>query len=351
MFRNNKEFSDKYFPILEKTFGFAKRVQISQVDFGKSWTKVVFDQKWRLGFSLMSEVLIRIYMTLMTIFVGWIFATQNYSWFYGLCWGYFGVLMLSTLSMYNYCILVSNMMESVMYNAVKFFLVVDPMFHSTRSSGQIIAKVNRGSESFENLLDGLTFDIVGAVVGILSVVVAMIVIDFRAGVLAGAFVLLIAALSFASQVMAIQVTAPKWIGADDKLKSTNVETLQQVAHIRSSFASNEQLQKVENLVKKLATTLATSWYSGLFSSTLVRAVFAISFVVVGSQIISSIQSGQLSAAVGIALLGTYLNGASQIVSIGRSIERLTDRISTIDDLFVFIRSFGKQTYPVLEDDK
>jgi hypothetical protein len=53
---------------------------------------------------------------------------------------------------------------------------------------------------------------------------------------------------------------------------------------------------------------------------------------------------------GLAALATYLGGTSRVVGFGSKIKRLIEAEYKIRDLFIFIQTFGKQTFPVLKGD-
>jgi ABC-type transport system involved in Fe-S cluster assembly fused permease/ATPase subunit len=244
----------------------------------------------------------------------------------------------------------TQLIHSVGYWAVRFFLTVDPITHSTRSSGKIIAKVNRGSESYETFLDIFSFDVWQTMVGMITAVVVIGRYNLMLGVIAFVSLFTVALLSIVIKTSMINITAPRWIKVEDTLKASNVETLQEVFHIRSSFASEEQDQKNYTNHTNLAVTIATSWYSGISTDILIKIVYVFSTLFLTYKIFGLIETGVLKEAIGISLIVTYLSGSSDVLRIGKRIERALDRYTRIQDLFEFIRTFGKQSYPVLKGD-
>ena len=59
----------------------------------------------------------------------------------------------------------------------------------------------------------------------------------------------------------------------------------------------------------------------------------------------------MSILAGTTLLLTYINGTYEIIMIGRRLRKLIKSITRINDLYIFIRHFGKRTFPVLTDQK
>jgi hypothetical protein len=66
-------------------------------------------------------------------------------------------------------------------------------------------------------------------------------------------------------------------------------------------------------------------------------------------IFAKMNDGNLDAASGISLISTFFLGTYNILNSGQLAERLSRSIISIQDLFKFIRKYGKQTYPVLEE--
>ncbi|MEM1312361.1 MAG: hypothetical protein AAGF07_02770 [Patescibacteria group bacterium] len=348
MFRSNKEFSQKYFPLFENAFGFAKRARQHNVDFSQAWYNIFKFEIKRLAVVFFLEIVIRSFMATFPIILSLVITRMDKSLFYLASIGYLSVYVVGSFVMHNYTIAVANLINSVYYSAVKFFLVVDPKFHVSRSSGQVISKVGRGSEAVESILDVFMFELSGALAGLLAVVIAIININFEIGIYAMISVILLCSVAVFNQILRVNIVTPAVIESEDNLKAAGVETLQQVNHIRSSFASNEQINKVRNLTSRFSSVQATKWLVGIFATNITRVLFVVSFMVVGTITLDKINENLLPLPIAIGLLGSFLTASTQIIFLGRAVERFSDRISRLIDLFDFIRSFGKQTYPVLD---
>jgi ABC-type multidrug transport system fused ATPase/permease subunit len=348
MFPSNKQLSKKYFPILDRIFGFSKTAKIMEIDFQKPWWVPIAKHTLKLSLFAVAESLLNIFNALLPLFLTILLVSrqlQNVVYF-SIIWAV--LLVLSNISFYLLCKVESEIVQSVQYQATRFFLTVDPIFHTTRSSGQIIAKVNRGSESFETFIDLTTRDILGVLVSLITIIVTLF--KFNSGLaLSGLFYLAIISLvSIVVKIMTVKITVTQWISDEDDAKDINIETLREVNHIRSSFATKEQDKNLQAKNLKLMSTMATSWYSHITSDNFTQLLYQISVVLLAGQILNLITSSQLSTEIGISLLLSYISGTANLLRIGRNVEKLLDRISRISDLFDFIRSFGKQTYPVLE---
>ena len=229
-----------------------------------------------------------------------------------------------------------------------FFLTTDPIHHSTKSSGKILAKVNRGSDSYENVLDILTFDMLSVAINALTVIVSLFAFGWQFGLATLIFVGLTATFNVVTQIIRTQTFEPKVIEKDDKVKAVSVETLQQTPFIRSIFATPEQDQKIRKVIFELMTQAANAWKSGMYVEVLTRIFYLLSILVLAFLVLESVQTGSLTPAIAISLILTYINSTKNVVHLGNQVKRLTKSLNNIQDLFDFIRNFGGQTFPVLE---
>ncbi|GAB4146645.1 MAG: hypothetical protein OHK0017_07420 [Patescibacteria group bacterium] len=347
MLRENFEFSKKYFPILDQISGLKKRMHLQQVNFIEPWWKIIWDNRNLLAISLLIESVAQVFIAAVPAVVGWAINSSN--WIILLYLILFWVLVATSLIISNYLnvIAAGQIIYSVHYQAVKFFLTVDPIFHSTRSSGQIIAKVNRGSEAYESFLDTIWFDLLKIVIRSSTVVVAMFSFSPVLGWVSLGMILFIGIISLVTKIILVQITAPAWLKADDKAKAVNLETLREVYLIRSAFASFEQDQRLIQKNQNLMSTVGNSWFAHTFIDLSIRILYILSVGIVIWLTHHLIQVGEITSVLGLSLILTYISGSSDILQVGRFTERLMDRWSRINDLFQFIRGFGKQTFPVI----
>jgi ABC-type multidrug transport system fused ATPase/permease subunit len=342
--------SEKWYPIFEKLFGYEKKVKILPVDFNKPWWQIIWDQKWQLAFCVAYELVDNVYQALIPIIIAFILTTGNYSYFF-----YFIIVAVSLQILGVFVFIIFSLLEakttySVYSAANKFFLTVDPINHSTRSSGQIISKTSRGSERFEDILQMLLYDIIPIFATLITIVVAMVKYDFNLGIIAFLGILFVALVSVATRYWITPMLSKKSIEVEDDFKATGVETLAQVAHIRASFASKEQNDLLSEKTKKLMAVRTTTSSTGVLLNTSIRVFYILTVLIVGLVMLNSVSEGKLNLVIAIGLLISYAGGMKLVNGLGKVVEKFSDRVSKANDLFIFIRGFGKQTYPVLEGD-
>jgi len=349
MFRNPDKLRQKYYPFLEKFFGVNKNPEILEIDFQKPWWDIIWRQKSKYLITLFFETFLYVFLTLIPLIIIRVVDSGqiNYLFLFVGLW-----LILNILPNFYIRIFVrmaSTCVQSVYYSSVRFFLTVDPIFHTTRSSGQIIAKVNRGSDAYIEFLDIFTFEIVTKGISLITALVAVCTLDLSLGLLATACTFFIIMISGIGRYLATSITAREQILQDDKRKELGVESLSANNYIRSSFATPEQNQKVLKTSRKMYGVDATKSMTNITSDVITRCLYILSFLIISWNIFNQINTGKLSTALGLAILLTFYTGSRDIWSVGSTIQKLVDKITQIKDLYTFIRGFGKQTYPVLEE--
>lgn len=342
-----KELQDKYWWFNFNLFRFDKKVNVLPVDFNKPWWKIIVDQK--LPYLIVLFVMtIRVALSsLAPVIFTLIFTSGKLEYLFT----YTGILLTFILfsngTMYYYLILVSQCMYSISYNAHRYFLTVDPIFHTTRSSGKIIAKIDRATNSFEELLDIMTFEILDVIVKFITTIIILFSFNTHLGLIAATSFIIVSAISILGKLFITEGFEKYRIKDDDAVKAANLENLQSIQLIRSSFATIEQNTKLQNKHKNIMTTLSTLWIGHVSLNFLSRVILITSYVILGIAVLNLLNNGTISIALGLALTLTYINSGEQSIWIGNKISRLIQHKTRINDLFEFIRGFGKQTYPVL----
>lgn len=349
MFYNNPEFQEKYYNFILKFFRFENSMKIVPIDFEKPWYKPLWDKKIGFGLDILSEIIQSVFSNLTPLIIGYIIYNQNY-----IVLAYFvtGVLAVEVMNRTFKKFRIINIMQienSINYQAYRFFLTVDPIFHTTKSSGQIISKIERDSRSYGDLIDSFLENIY-IIVSFLTVIITLFSFDFKLGLIASiAFILLAIVNTLVSFLNAKSLITKATKAKDAKASVTN-ENLAQNALIRSSFATTEQDQKTRKLTLEVMKVRTVAQFGSGIAVTINRFLFLIATILLSVTILNLINSNQLTTVTGVALIITFLNTSSSVLSVGFIARSFTEQYTEILDLFDFIRNFGKQTFPVLPDD-
>lgn len=347
MLFNLAHLSQKYYQFWTRLVDLKNRIHILPVDFSDHWLSIIWTQKKRVLFVIVAETIDNMFYTLIPLLIGWIVATQNLYYFFGLMALWLSAITLEFSALYSAAILQLQTMHSILYAGHKFFLTVDPIYHTTRSSGKIMSKIDRGAASYEDLLDVIGFDLLPTVVGIATIIIAFSSFSLSLALLAICMILIIGVFNVIFQFLGSRGFEPHTINAHDKLNTISIENLAQINYIRSCFASNEINKQLLKSNQSMMYIGGTSWiaYAGLTFIT--RLLYVSSILTLGIYLIKLINQQTVSIEIGTALLMTYINGSYEIMRVGQKIRRLTKSITRITDLFSFINQFGIQSFPVL----
>jgi hypothetical protein len=97
-------------------------------------------------------------------------------------------------------------------------------------------------------------------------------------------------------------------------------------------------------------THVNSWQAGTIINNISRTIYIISLATLGTIIIFQAKEGILSPVLALSIILAYTNSTQSVLYIGDKVKRLTAALANIEDLYSFIRKFGKQSFPVLDDD-
>jgi ABC-type multidrug transport system fused ATPase/permease subunit len=350
MFWKKPDFNDKYFDILNSLFKFDKKIQLFDVDFTKPWYTTLWKKRFAYLIVLISEISYNIFEPLVPIGFGIAVSQQKYEYilYIGLAFLLFEVF--NRVAVYINTIANAEVQGSISISAQNFFLTVDPIHHSTKSSGSILSKIQAGGgRDFLMMMNSVIFNIFPTITSYITVTITLIYFNGYLGIVSTIFFIIITLLSSASRYLNSNALSKKWIDARDKYASVSTENLVQNALIRSSFATVEVAENTKKLALKSLNTRSVMFGGGALITFISRLLYNISILVISFGVLDLVQKNVISAVIGTTIIITYMSGSRQVLRIGETIGDVTESMANIKDLFDFIASFGKQTYPVLPE--
>ena len=305
-------------------------------------------QKLYLAITLACETIVQTFYALYPLFITAAFQSSHKFYYFSCLMAFWlFVNVLEFISVYFSALLEIQSINSIQFNAFKFFLTVDPIHHTMKTSGKLYAKIERCARSYEDFLDIILWDILPMIVSLIAVISSLFVAQYTLGIVALFLLLFIAIANVTLNLLTSFAFEKRLIHADDSVKGLHVESLTQAQLIRSSFATDEITALGRKNSENLMFTEGTGWLAFAASTAVSRFFYVVSIIVLGLLIISYIMQGQISVETGMALIYTYINGTYEIIRIGQRLRKLNKSVTRINDLFQFIRGFGKQTFPVL----
>ncbi|MEI6729086.1 MAG: hypothetical protein WCK98_05580 [bacterium] len=339
--------NDQFYEFFKRIWNFEKKQTLVEIDFEKPWWHMVKPYAKKYLLIVVSAFVEIAFLTLLPIVFSKIIQDQDYNLL--AITAVFGAIIFS-LRIWALHINIRELQQSnksLYYSADKFFLTVDPIAHATKSSGQIISKVDRGAAALIDIDAILSFDIYPVIFGLVAVIITFFSFNFQLGITATLILTAIIAINIYTRIFGNGVYQDRIIQADDKAKGDSIESLQQAPYIRSIFATIEQDIKIQKSLKNAMTTTSNYWQFAALIDMLTYIAYLVSVTLITALTMSLVKQNTLSTITAISLITTYIAGTKNIVIIGSRIRRLMEAEYRLRDLFEFIRKFGKKSYPVL----
>jgi ABC-type bacteriocin/lantibiotic exporter with double-glycine peptidase domain len=341
---------DQYYHTVSRFFNSQKSFKYVPIDLNKPWWNIFMEFKVPLVFEIINELIQAIFGTLTPIIIGYGITQRDLRAiiFFGI--GYFILEIGNRIIIRRYDIATVSIKESFRYDALKYFLTVDPIFHSTKSSGQVISKIQGGTDDITTILASSAGSILPVLFSFIATVITLATFNGLLGIIGTvSFFAICLTNSLYNYVNSKSFSKYRIRERDSVLKIT-AENLTQNAFIRSSFATPEQLEKTNNTLRRFAKVTMDGMLAYGIGTTITRSLYIISTLSIAIVIFYQVSGGSLDQYLGITLIITYINGSSQILRLGRTINDFVEKVTGVMDTFEFIRNFGVQSYPVLESD-
>ncbi len=318
------------------------------IDFEKPWWYIFKDVKQGVFAVVYFNFFVQIIYNFRFLALGFILSSQRYDVF----WVCVGIQLFIDLSSFatnrDWILMYENIAMNVKRQAFERVITVDPIFHSTRSSGQVIGKIDRGVAAYFDYLTFLTETTLPFLVKVFVGVTALFTIDIWSGLVGAGLTVGLIVMNF----WGIRINTAAFLqqsnDADDGVKQNLVEGISQVAYIRSTFATTEILSQFQKNTFKHHTIYATKWRAFNWIIWPLWMVFMGGIFVIIFHVMGKLSIDQSQSALYISAVSTFMFAGSDIWLIGYNMDKMLTAQKNIEELYQFIRAFGKQTYPVLE---
>lgn len=345
-----KNLPNSYRQFWQNTLKLEEKMTLHEIDFEKSWWAAIMTEKWKFIGVIIVKIINSLFTQVAPLMLAY-FIENLMFWRLAIIILGGRVLLMAFeifLNYYNSTLLQLNIRQSVAYSANKFFLTVDPIWHSTRESGKIISKVQKASWSFEDILDIICFQITPLIISLFSASVILYRYERTLGITSILFVGFVTTFVLGMELLNHKSLNAQKIEKEDELKQTEVENLQQTKYIRSIFATDMQIEKLktQNIISMAIT--GTKWMATDFVFIIITMLYYLGIVIISYQVINLIQSNQITVVTGIALVITFYTSGSWVFQVGNMTKNFTHHYGNIQDLYKHIRQYGKQTFPVTD---
>lgn len=331
-------FKDNFYRLFSQIWSFEKKQKLIIIDFEKPWWHMIKPFITQYLFIVFSSFIEIAFLTLLPIVFVKIIQSQDYH--------LLGFVTISGVVIFAFRIwalqinttCLQQLNRSVFYSVDKFFLTVDPSKQVTKSSGQIISKVDRSAAAIIDIISILTFDIYPVFFALIVVVITFFRYNFQLGLITTGILAAIIAVNTFARIFGNRVYQDRIIQADDEAKSDSVEALEQAPYTRYIFAIKQDI-KIQASLKKAMTTTSNYLQFATIIDIFTYIIYLISISLISGLTINLVKQNSLDTITAIGLVTTYIAGTTNIVIVSTRIRRLLESEYRLQDLFDFIREF------------
>ncbi len=344
------DIAQRYYDFCINILGIKKRFPLIKINFYKSWWHIFLVQKWRWAFVIFVIGLTFSLSAIVPLFISYSFESGLFIYFIYLLFGLVTLEALKFFIHYSYAVSLGQALASIQFSAYRHFLLIDPVYHGMRSSGEIFAKIERSTQAIEQIMDLVITDLLPIFFRVTAVIISFFAIRIKIGLLATACLAIVTIFNIILVLFNGLVFEKKIIIIDDTVKNESVESISQFGLIRSSFATPDWVTKLQSSNHTALETLSTYGFSFWTIHFVSRFIYFCTVFVIAWYLFYLQQADSLSVAMAIGFLSTYYNGTRRIVRAGRTVQKLNQSMVRVNDLFEYIQSFGEQSFPVLPND-
>ena len=341
----NNNFKLNLFEFFKSSFNYNRRIRLIEIDFDRPWWNVLLRQKTALILFGSGVLIQSLTATILPYLIINSLEEKNVISFTLIILAIIVWQILSHFLLYFEPLVTIQTMYSVEYSAHTSLLLTNQTIHTTRFLDNINSKISHGSKAFDTFFSFFAFDVLSLVGAVIGLVFWLNRLSTSWALQSLFFVLAILSLNIVVFRLRKVVFHKIRIEAEDKSKALSLESMSQISFIRAPFATIEQLKKVREGVWTARYILAMGWRTGAFVISATSIIFLLSFILLGVQMINS----SLNSVTILGVLLVNLSVGARLGILGNKINRIFTCVADIQDLFDFIRSYKKQTFPVIPE--
>ncbi len=320
------------------------------IDFAKPWWQIIVSQKWlAVGIAALTMAP-HVFWSISPFLIAYVFELSSLPLCLAMFAGWFVINLAETAGYNLNSQFQLQIIHSIHQNAHQQLLVIDPRYHTYRSSGAILGKIDRAARGYEELLDQFLLEFSPLFIGLITTIASLAYYSLW---LTGIVTCLFAAIVVGGYYFATKAALPfekNFISSDDAFRATAVENLAQVHLVRATFASDHISDKLTANIKNNMQHEGNLWQSYTYCNLLLRTMYLTALFLVVVVLLWQINQGTMTVVAAIALAIAYLRNTSLLLKTMTPFRRLLRGFTAVRDLFLFMPNFGKQSYPVLSND-
>jgi ABC-type multidrug transport system fused ATPase/permease subunit len=324
-----------------------KFVPLRKMDLDSKWYSILWSHKWVLFVAFVMLLLEKMTEAYTPFYINKMIYEKNFGLFNNLIFLYILTFFISVIGFQLLVRVERRITDALDILTSDRILSIDPVNHSTKSSGTIISKLKRAISATTVITFNLFIEIPTKAVYIGVSIFFM----FQLSWLLGLVVTLITLGSLIINTIYVKYIFQQFkaqaVQSDDKYVEALLENISQAPLIRASFATNERHKMViiRQVQKNLDDTSMYHAYSIIYQIT--KFTLTISVLYIAYYIFNSVMNNQIEVGLAIAIITSYTIAAFQIITLGSNVLKLISSINDFQTYIDYLKDLGNQSYPVL----
>lgn len=244
--------------------------------------------------------------------------------------------------------LIANIYNSLGLQANKYFLSVDPVYHTNKSSGTMISKTNRLMRSVEILSNAVNYSLIPKLTSGLVAIFYSFSISIELGTWTSVIILGLIVNSFYIHTLVINPLNEDFIKAEDNVSKDIVKNLSGFNLIRSSFATDLVYKESKEVFINMRKQYSIYYFSRTIIWFFITKLSTFASLILVYFLYKMYSENQINLATLLAATFTSFDAINNVKELGRTYEQILRTYLDIKDYFDFKSGFGKQTIKVLK---
>jgi ABC-type bacteriocin/lantibiotic exporter with double-glycine peptidase domain len=319
-----------------------------EIDFSKPWWSPYLSVKRLIGVVFVSTILVNLYTGFFPLWLGIIFQSRSFH----LIWIPLSLYFVVNFIFDHYSGRANQILQAKLENSLQTknqqaLLTTDPIFHTTRSSGEIISKISRiykYTSLFENIIWGIVSNFSGAFFAGLS----LFAISTTLGIIAQINIIVVTFLCYVILHFTTVWHEDELIKLNDKESQDRVDNISQTTYIRANFATTARLNIYLNSFRNAKLMDMQKWRMFDWIFWLLKLISYTSFMVIIYVSVGLVQNGEADVELVLPVVLGYFANSSALLWQGYTVTNILENYTNIKDYWKFMQGIPAGTYPVLD---
>jgi ABC-type multidrug transport system fused ATPase/permease subunit len=324
-----------------------KYVPLKKMDINDKWYSIFLKHSWVILVAFVMLLVEKVIEAYTPFFLNTMIKQKNFEMFYTLIGLYLFSFVISVVGFQLLVRVERRITDALDELTSDRILSIDPVNHSTKSSGTLISKLKRAISATTNITYNLLIELPTKFIYIGVSVYFMFQLSFQLGIIVTLITFFSIIINYLYIRFVYQQFKSQAVLSDDQYVEALLENIAQAPLIRASFATNERHDLVVSRQLKKNFDDTAMYHAYAINYQLTKFLLTVSILYIAYFIFNSVQNNQIELGLAIAIITSYTIAAFQIITLGSNVLKVVSAITDFQTYIQYIRDLGEQSYPVL----